>query len=212
MGLRMLIRWGGLVLLVGGLLGAISTIIVPVPTDTSRILQSDWIPLQMLALFANLFTAFGFAALYLRQAEQAGTLGVITFTLGFFGGSFSVALVAITAFVYPVVAATTSGADLIAKFNNPVGPLAPINLPFILLNDAGYILMSIIILRVGVFPRWTGWTLLLGSLMYNALLVGGSLAIVGIAGLVIYGLTLAVLGFMIATERTLPALASQPAS
>ena len=65
---------------------------------------------------------------------------------------------------------------------------------FILL--LGLLLLAIATLAANVLPRWYGWTLLIGSLglLFNNLLANG--------GMILFGLTLIVLGYALWKDQT----------
>jgi hypothetical protein len=100
-----LYRWSGIVLLVGGLLGVIGSILDTVlPNETAQqILSTPFTIDASLFLAWALLVAMGLPGLYLRQATRAGALGFAGFvllSLGVLLGSVAFATVQITIFPY----------------------------------------------------------------------------------------------------------------
>ena len=166
-----LYRWSGIVLLVGGLIGIIGTIL-----DTIVFPDHNLTPQQVLStaftidviLFVvwSLLLTLGLPGLYLRQAARTGKLGFAGFVLFSFGlllGCVGFGIVQATVFPYLAGLAPTllpsGGAGPISGF------LLWILLPVLLLG-IGAILLGIATRRAQVFPRWTGILLIISGVLF----------------------------------------------
>ncbi|MGB8643743.1 MAG: hypothetical protein WCF84_00770 [Anaerolineae bacterium] len=200
MPIRTLVRWCGVALLIGGMLGAVGEAVQPLNTASSAALSPAWIPVHTLFLAADVFIAFGLFGLYLRQADKAGWLGLIAFVLAVFATALSIGSAAIQAYVFSYVAAQPNAPKLLSEFTSPGGPLAavgPLDLTWVLLYEPGFILTAIATIRAGVLPRWAGWLLLASSVLANLVFLGGRAELVGLWIHIVFGLSLAALGYAV---------------
>ena len=152
-------RLSGVVLMVGSLMAIIGFLLHPSGSTLANYSSSFWIPANLLILIGALLIALGLPGTYARQAEQAGKLGLIGFSLTFIVLLlFSVALGAIESIVFPALAANAATRSFLA------GPLPGLYSRFVLiallLELIGPVLLGIATLRARVFPRWTGWLLI----------------------------------------------------
>ncbi len=79
-----LFRLSGISLLLGGLLGAVAVALHP-----SNMIDPANMPVHLALYTAVMLTALGLPALYARQAERAGVLGLIGTVVFFFGLVFA---------------------------------------------------------------------------------------------------------------------------
>lgn len=166
-----LYRWSGIVLLLGGLLGVIvsilDTVLYPGSNETAQqILSTPFTIDASLFLVWALLLAMGLPGLYLRQATRAGKLGFAGFVLlplGVLLGGVAFAAVQVTIFPY----LAQSAPKLIPS--NGVGPdigfLLWILGPALLLA-VGSILLGIGTMRAHVFPRWAGILLIVAGVLF----------------------------------------------
>jgi hypothetical protein len=158
-----LIRWSGLSLMLGGIIGAVGLFIHP-PADTAvYALYPLWVPAHLLSGIASLLIALGLVGLYARQLEKVGLAGLIGFVLTFVGITLSAGeFIFIDVVVFPLIAAR--GLDWL---NTPNGALrtssafqltAGLGALSLLL---GLLLFAIATLRARLLPRWGAWLVIL---------------------------------------------------
>jgi len=159
-------RWGGLALLVGCLVSAISvaiTLFVPGPLGPSGPppVWDAW-----LGAISGLIWLIGLPTLYTVQSKSAGLIGL----LGIIGLFLAILLLTVVLSLIPAIA--------FANYVPPSGP-APSEEPplFILillgigslLLIAGAILFGIATLRTKVFASWTIWALIVLAILSTIL-------------------------------------------
>ncbi|HCI81736.1 MAG TPA: hypothetical protein DHW02_18825 [Ktedonobacter sp.] len=166
-----LYRWSGIVLLVGGLVGIIGSIldIVVFPDHNltpQQVLSPAFTIDVCLFLVWSLLLILGLPGLYLRQAARGGKIGFagfVLFSLGLLMGS--VAFGTVQATVFPYLA--QSAPKLLPS--GGVGPLSGfllwILVPVILLG-IGAILLGVATRRAHVFPGWTGTLLIISGVLF----------------------------------------------
>jgi hypothetical protein len=158
-----LIRWSGLSLMLGGIIGAVGLLIHP-PADTAvYALYPLWVPAHLLAGIASLLIALGLVGLYARQLEKVGLAGLIGFVLTFVG----ITLGGGVAIFIDVVVFPFSAARGLDWLNTPNGALrtssafqltAGLGALSLLL---GLLLFAIATLRARLLPRWGAWLVIL---------------------------------------------------
>ena len=157
MSTRTLYRLSGAILLLGGGIAIIGHLL-QIPSDPGTPL---WVPGTWLALGGSLLVGLGWPAIYLRQAAQAGRLGLAGFVLAFLALLIVVGIGTFDAFVSPVLASSASTRPLAD------GEAIPALLGFLvlaaLLQMVGPLLFGIATLRAHVFLRWVGVILIVGS-------------------------------------------------
>ncbi len=162
-----LYRWSGLVLLVGGLLGLVSSILEAVlyPGDSAtpaQILSATAMLVLSMSFVGFLLIAIGFPGGYLRQAARAGRLGFVGFvllSLGLLLGG--VGLGAVLTIILPYLA--QSAPKLLT--GDPPPALLLLIIGSTLLWAVGGILLGIASIRARVFPRWVGILLLASGII-----------------------------------------------
>jgi len=162
-----LYRWSGLVLLVGGLLGLVSSILEAVlyPGDSAtpaQILSAPAMLVLSMSFVGFLLIAIGFPGGYLRQAARAGRLGFVGFvllSLGLLLGG--VGLGAVLIITLPFLA--QSAPKLLT--GGPPPALLLLIIGSTLLWAVGGILLGIASIRARVFPRWAGILLLASGII-----------------------------------------------
>lgn len=138
------VRWSGIVLILGVVLFAVGRMLVPnTPMET----QAPYLA-NLLLFLAGLFILLALPALYSRQAQAAGALGLVGHVLLSIG-LMMVVLYAGAPLLYPTL-------------TDPAGesPFA-LTLGIALLLGIG--LTAIATTRAGVYPRWAGVALLVAA-------------------------------------------------
>ena len=108
-------RLSGGILIVGSLFVITGFLLHPSGSTPINVLSPIWLPANLLILVGALLVALGLPGMYARQAERAGKLGLIGFTLTFIVILlFSVALGAIETFLFPALAANAAAHFAIA--------------------------------------------------------------------------------------------------
>src|SRR5260221_3601173 len=140
-----LYRWSGVV---GILAGVLNVIVELLPERVG----------QPLDLLVNTLGLWVLAALYLRQREASGFLGLIAYAIQ----SFGMALVIGFLFTQAFVLAGLDAAQRAAVLAGPTGLVIVIALAIVTL---GAVLFGIVTLRAGVFPKWAALLLMIGVVM-----------------------------------------------
>ncbi len=142
---------------------------------------------QNLVLISHVAFVFAFVGLYAVQAEQGGILGQLGMVLGTIGTTLIAAIVFVELAGASGVTAAGEALEGVGSLSvyNTVGPLAFL---------VGIILFGVVVMRVGVFTRWTGWLLIIGAVLG---LLGGIAAvqIIFALGAVVAGAGFAWLGW-----------------
>jgi hypothetical protein len=166
-----LYRWSGIVLLVGGLIGIIGSLldIVVFPDHNltaQQVLSTAFTIDVSLFLVWSLLLTLGLPGLYLRQAARGGKLGFagfVLFSLGLLTGGVAFGTVQATVFPYLAQSAPT------LLPSGGTGPLSGFLLWIlgpVLLLGIGAILLGIATKRAHVFPRWTGILLIISGILF----------------------------------------------
>jgi hypothetical protein len=100
-----LTRWSGLAAVAGGIIFAGIQPIHP-PDELASVTTGLWVVIIGLKFAMCLFFLVGFAGIYARQAEKAGWLGFVGFTLLTVSWFLQTGFVFVELFVLPVVATT----------------------------------------------------------------------------------------------------------
>lgn len=140
-----LYRWSGVIGIAAGVLNSIVELL------PERIGQ----PLDLLV---NTLGLWVLAALYLRQREESGVLGLIAYALQSFGMALMIGFLFTQAFVL----AGFDAAQRTAVLAGPTGLATVIALAIVTM---GAVLFGIATLRAGVFPKWAALLLMIGFVM-----------------------------------------------
>ncbi len=166
-----LYRWSGIVLLVGGLIGIIGSIldVIFFPDHNlmpQQVLSTGFTVDVILFLAWSLLLTLGLPGLYLRQATRSGKLGFVgfvLFSLGLLLGGVAFGIVQATIFPYLAQSAPallpSGGAGPLSGF------LLWIFAPVLLLG-IGAILLGIATRHASVFPGWTGILLIVSGVLF----------------------------------------------
>ena len=145
----------------GGVLFPLAAIIHPNGEDLAAVNMPNWVPAHLLGLASVTLIHLGLIGLYARQVEKAGWLGLVGFVLAFVGGAFASTIQYVTSTVIPLIAAQAP--ELFDQAMTPP-PFAP---PLFLLGFIlGHILFGLATVRAGVLPRWSGFLVIIGTVIF----------------------------------------------
>ena len=174
-----LIRWSGLSLMIGGILGAIGLVIHPPGETASYVASSLWVAAHLLGGVAMIPLIFGLIGLYARHAEETGRLGLLGFALALVGAiMLGTELLWIEAIIYPFLVANAPA--LFDSLRSSPAYLIPDVVSFLLVLG-GWIIFGVAMVRAAVFPRWVVWLLIMSVIP--------TIVILGLAVLVLSGVT-----------------------
>jgi hypothetical protein len=172
-----LIRRGGLAALVGGALflladawSLVEEFIISGPERFSeQAATTSWTIVSAMFLIGGILLMVGLVALYARQVEEAGVLGLVGFLLAFVWMALVVGAMWTFVFVVP------SAAIEAPAFLNAESTAGPLDLGFMITFmgfTVGWLLFGIATFRAGVFPKLAGGLLAVGALVAFAPLPG----------------------------------------
>ena len=130
--------------------------------DLAEVASSGAFFLQsFLTLFAGTLLLGGLVGFYLRQSQAVGRLGLVGFLLAFFGTALVVGDFYANTFVTPLVA---QGAP--EFLDDPLSGMLQVWLPFSFgVLAFSWLLLAVVTLRAGVYPRGASWFLLVGAVL-----------------------------------------------
>ena len=184
MGTQKLIRWGGLVMVVAGVLWLLSVFHPPDTLD--GMLSPAWGPAHYITAVASVFLVFGLIGLYAYQVEKAGWLGLIAFILTLAATAMLTTAELFSAALAPILAVSPATQSLVDS--QQAGPFVIVNGVIAVLDTVGNILLGITILRAGVLPRWAGLLIIIGFVFLAVGIGLPALAIFADIGIVLSGL------------------------
>ena len=165
-------RLSGLALILGGAFGAFGQMFHPADPETAADLPhyaQAGMPIHLLLYFAVLLILLGLPALYARQSNKIGILGLIGFVLLFFGLPL-VDLIHSVVFanMLETLVAGTSPEQALSLLTTAFSTQPWLTLEMLgnPLLGLGILLFGITTIRARVYPSWTGW-LLIGALVLN---------------------------------------------
>lgn len=198
-----LIRWSGLAASVGGVLFVVLVVAFVVllgdQPDSVAATTSTYVILEVLFLVAAVLIFLGLVGLYARQAEQAGTLGLIAFLAAFIGTALFFGFEWASTFVVPALAETAP--DFLDA--EPSGVLAAGFILTFVLFALGWLLFGLASLRARVLPRGSAVLLMIGAVLF--LLAGFFLELFG----VVFGVALAWMGYALWSGAGQPVLTAE---
>lgn len=171
-----LVRWSGYTSISGGLLFAIAVVLHPLRDGTS-VLHSGgaYGAIHNLGVFGLMLQLFGLLGLYVREADELGLRGLISFVVVFFGQLFYISLLVVDGLVNPVLAQFAP-----EQVHSP-GHIDPnfltIVLPALALFFLGYVLFGATLLSRSSQPGLGALLITLGAPIYIA--GGMSIFIIG---------------------------------
>jgi hypothetical protein len=193
-----LIRWGGLLLVVSGLLLAFGMVFHP-PVTPAGLSTNMWVVAHVAIFVGMLFSILGLICLYGRQVKETGILGFIGFIMAFIAISSFMGVVYFEAFLSPVLAADMPGFAEEHGSGIKLGALTFIlpltGLTFIL----GHAVFGVAIIRAGILPKWAAGLAIIGSVPVGLTPVVPLL--VAKTGAVVFGLGYVWLGYALWSEK-----------
>lgn len=208
------LRWGGLLLVLGGVSLAAFVLVHPYNqlAGEHAMHHARWIPAHTLHFLGALLALFGLFALYVRDLARS-RLGILAFVLAFVGTTMFAGTGLITAYLWPMMA--THAPEIVegdgAVFTDRLSALVTAA-PYALMVP-GYILIAVLGWRGGWMPRLDAVLLVAGVLLFAAPVdpVGPAPWIARVAGGVLFGGGLAWLGYELWSEPA-PSRAAMPAA
>ena len=143
------IRWLGLIAVLGGLFRATMT-----PLELAW--GVDNTPALLLGGIAgSLFIILGTAGIYLYQAEKVGVTGFIGFILTLIGNVLVCSLVIVSLFVH-----TALQNPMLLEQDLP-GPIGTIRLVMLITMSLGYLILGLVTFRAKLLPGWPALLMML---------------------------------------------------
>ena len=175
----LLFRISGLLLLLGGLLMAVTNFHLPMSSVAAALIN----------LLGGALLLLSLPALYVRQASQVRWIGLV-----------GLIIIWLDTLIFPVLQGGLGG--LVPALTPPdflyiIGPLTVI----------GTLLFGIITIRARIFPRWLGFCLFVGYTLgvIAFIFLDKSAPFLGVLGVVLYWLTLSAFGVVLFSRPgTLP--------
>ncbi len=185
-----LMRWSGLAASVGGALFVVLDVaeflLLGNQSYSEAAATGAWILVEGSFFLALVLIGLGLVGLYLRQARQAGALGLIGFVVAFLGGMMAAGSTWSETFFGAWLA--QAAPELLDA--DPAGAVIAGVLMSYLLFALGWLLFGLASLRAGVLARGASILLMVGALWF----VAGGLGELPFAG-VLYGAAMAWMGF-----------------
>jgi hypothetical protein len=161
---RGLVRLGGVSAVLSALLGALSLVLYLIVVGGDRLSEAATSATFFLPsgaqLLAMLLLAFGLVALYVRQAESFGALGLAGFFLALIGTTLAAGALWSQVFVVPRLA--EAAPEVADRGTGSV--LVGFLLSFLILG-VGWVVFGVATLRTRVFPRWAVILLIVGAVL-----------------------------------------------
>ncbi len=187
-------------LLLGGALYVVASIIHPQGGTSQFVLQSLWVPAHIFEYAGVMTILLGLVGWYSRFSTSLGRLGTLGFLLFFFAGA--------TGGGYPLWSDVLLGPYMAA--NSPSlydalytnnGFIATFLIVFFALV-AGYLVFSVAVVRARVLPRWSSWLIVLqiiGFASFFGVVIAFAAVLVFEA---LFGLSIAGWGYAILSTRS----------
>lgn len=194
-----LFRIGGLITVLGGVIYAVGALLHPVGEDLTAVSSPNWVPAHLVLWISSTLILFGLVALYARQAEMTGWLGLISFVLSLIGIALVGTLLYMVATMVPAIA-VEEPALFERAMTVPAFALGVIFLGY----GLGFILFGVATMRAGVLPRWSGLLLIIGvaiSMLEGSPIDETILHAVLTFGRILFGLALAWMGYALWSQE-----------
>jgi hypothetical protein len=189
MSTRTLVRWGGLAALVSGVAGiALEIAMVVVFGDQPMSiagLTPQWLVLLATMLVEMILAMLGLVALYARQSQNAGGLGVVAFVAAVIGTIMLSAWMWAGTFDVPAFA--EAAPEFMDTFEaSPSGTIFAGAILSFLSFGIGWFLFGLASLRAAILPRVSSWLVMVGAVLGVVLAVvdlplGGAVFDLGLA-------------------------------
>ena len=126
-----------------------------------------WIPVNIFYLIATILLIPGIIALYVKQAEKSGTLGLTAFMITILAIIWYVCIQFYETFFWPIIATES---PLLFK---EVGFFPSNNIIYLQLMlsaipwATGFILLGIVTIKKQLIAKWTVWVFTIGALLFG---------------------------------------------
>lgn len=166
-----LIRWSGLAALAGAVLlvvfDGLEFALLAGKPESETAATSAWIIVHGSILFGVVLAFLGLVGLYARQAEQAGTLGLVAFLVAFIGMVMLSGMQWSTVVFGPYLAEAAPG----VMDAEPPGAAIAWFMGTLVLFALGWLLLGLASLRVRVLPRRAAALLMAGAVLFFVLIL-----------------------------------------
>jgi len=200
---NMLIRWSGPVLLSSGVSYAVGALLHPVSEGLSAVTSPAWVPSHLIYWLGVNLLLLGMIGLYGRLAGATGLLGLLGFVLAFVGTVLVASILLYVTTVLPLIASEAP-----AIFERASEPPVFLQAVLALGFGLGWVLLGLATARTQGFPRWSGWLLMIGVLLFVASEAGPfetELAhLLGTVGDLLFAVGLLAIGFRLWSEGRTP--------
>ncbi|HUG13433.1 MAG TPA: hypothetical protein VMM78_00330 [Thermomicrobiales bacterium] len=177
-----LYRLGGLAVLVGAVVGAVTTALelLVSPYNPHGTALSFNMPVHVAKYVGLVVLLLGLTAVYLRQHQQVGRLGLLGFLGVFFGLAFAAMPYNVIEFTMDPSLARQDASDYLDRTYDATPAFSILTSIGFLLILAGIVLFAIVTLRARILPRWTGWLSLASIPIGIILMVLGEMLYTGV--------------------------------
>lgn len=150
-----LYRLSGLALLIALPLQVVGFVLHPPSEQVADVLNPIYGPAHLVLFVSWLFAALGLTGFYAKQADRAGTLGLIGFCATMFAAAYHFYLLLYEAYATVALAQNEATRALIGDgpLAHGAGALGPLGFAVVL----AFPLFGIATVRAGVLPRLSGW-------------------------------------------------------
>jgi hypothetical protein len=212
-----LIRWAGLVAVLGGSLFIIMQPIHP-PDTLSSVTTSAWATVHYVGVVMCLLNLLGIVGIYARQVKESGLLGLAGFLVFSLMWALTAAFQFAEGLIVPLLA--TDAPKFVEGFvgitsGSPsevsLGILPAVYSITSVLYLVGGVLLGVATFRAGVLPRWAGGALAVGTVAPLAISLLLPHEFIRLAA-VPMGIALALLGYALWSDRGAKVLEALPGS
>ena len=191
-----LLRFGGLAAVLAGAAIALYNVVEFIAFSGAPMSNlanlPGWVAFNVAGLMGIALLVVGLVALYAVQAQRAGSVGIIGFSLALLGVLQYYGVTWAEAFLLPSV-----GRAAPAVLDTPDPLLGTGLISTVLLSTLGFVVFAVATLRAGVLPRWTAVLMILGAVVpFLTQALGSTLPIGPVAlGVSLIGMGYATLGW-----------------
>lgn len=155
-----LYRLSGIALLAGAVLSAIGYFLSVFVTgyDLQSLISPLSLTFSLVTILGSMLVLLGLPGMYVRQARQAGILGLLGFLLLSYVTLFQGIMIPFTSVTFiPLLAAHQMAPQLMAT---PPPTWTPFSIVSMVSGVLGILLLALATLRARIFSRWIGWLLI----------------------------------------------------
>ncbi|MFX0199890.1 MAG: hypothetical protein ACFFCW_27520 [Candidatus Hodarchaeota archaeon] len=126
-----------------------------------------WIPVNVFYLVATILLIPGIFALYFKQAEKSGTLGLVAFWITILAIIWYTCIQFYETFFWPIIAAESPSLFQAVGFS-PSNDIIYMQLMLSAIPWAvGFILLGMITIKAEFVAKWTVWIFTIGALLFG---------------------------------------------